>query len=181
MSVRTSKRTVLAAFSITVTLSNLAWAGEVTGTGTAKDGDDIMVQGIDFRLQGIDAFEESQACQDAKGVSVPCGQFAKEALSKLVQGKSVVCNPTGETDGKRVIGRCYAASANIEEQMVRSGWAFVRPDYAKERTATLCQLERSAAASQLGGWKFQFQRPYFMKRGHRKSLAQIACQHEFTR
>lgn len=163
----------------------LAFAGPSTAQSLngaiAHDGDDIIFAGSDFRLQGIDAFELEQMCQDAKGAKVPCGQYAKNALAQLLHGQSVDCKPTGENAGKRIVGRCYAGSQNVEEEMVRGGWAFVRPDFAKERTSMLCQLERNAAASQLGGWALQFKRPYFFKSGKSKSFAQIACQHEHAR
>lgn len=57
----------------------------------------------------------------------------------------------------------------------------VRPDDAKDRTSMHCQLERNAAASNLGEWAFKFVSPYFFKPGKRKSFEQIACSHEFAR
>ncbi len=173
-------RTILNGAIFAVALAGNATAQSANGA-IAHDGDDIILAGTDFRMQGIDAFELGQPCQGAGAAAIPCGQRAKDELAKVIQGQTVECRPTGERAGKRIVARCFAGTTNLEEEMVRRGWAFVRPDYAKERTSMLCQLERTAAASNLGGWAFKFERPYFFKPGKRKSFDQIACQHEYAR
>lgn len=147
----------------------------------ADDGDDIILAGTDYRLQGIDAFEETQDCTDKNRSVVQCGKIAKAELAAIIRGQVVDCRPTGKRSGRRTVARCFAGGVNVEEEMVRRGWAFVRPDFAKERTSALCQLERTSAASQRGAWALDFQRPYFVKGGRNKTLKQIACQHEHAR
>lgn len=177
---RLPSRTLLNGAIFALALAGPATTQSLNGA-VAHDGDDLILAGTDFRMQGIDAFEKEQDCQDARGAEVPCGKHAKAELAKLIQGQTVQCVPTGERAGKRKVARCFAGSTNLEEEMVRRGWAFVRPDYAKERTQALCQIERVAASASLGGWAYRFKRPYFFKPGKRKTFEQIACQHEFAR
>jgi endonuclease YncB( thermonuclease family) len=141
----------------------------------------IVFNGTDFRLQGIDALEEDQSCTDKMGAAVPCGRIAKAELDAILKGERVECRPTGQRDGKRAIGQCFASGVSVEYEMVRRGWAFVRPDFATERTAELCQIEHTAAASNLGAWALKFERPYFFRGGRKKTFQQIACQHEYAR
>jgi endonuclease YncB( thermonuclease family) len=163
-----------------IALAATAIAQSLNGA-TAHDGDDIILNGTDFRLQAIDALEEEQLCTSKTGATVPCGIMAKAELDAILRGKLVECTPIGQRDGKRSIGQCFASGVSVEHEMVQRGWAFVRPDFAKERTTELCQIERTAAASSLGAWALSFERPYFFKGGKKKTLQQIACQHEFAR
>lgn len=39
----------------------------------AKDGDDVIWNGADYRLEGVDAFERPQMCDDASGQPYDCG------------------------------------------------------------------------------------------------------------
>jgi endonuclease YncB( thermonuclease family) len=171
---------MLAGAGLSIALAAMATAQSLNGA-VAHDGDDIILNGTDFRLQGIDALEEGQSCTDSKGTTVLCGRIAKAELDAILKGKQVECKPSGQRDGNRVIGQCFASGVSVEHEMVRRGWAFVRPDFAKERTAELCQIERTAAASNIGVWALRFERPYFFKGGKKKTFQQIACQHEFAK
>lgn len=171
---------LLAFVGLAVAPPSLTSAQSLNGA-TAQDGDDVILNGTDFRLQAIDALEKEQSCTDKTGASVPCGRIAKAELDAILKGKQVECKPSGQRDGNRVIGQCFASGVSVEHEMVRKGWAFVRPDFAKERTAELCQIERTAAASNLGAWALKFERPYFFKGGKKKTFQQIACQHEYSR
>jgi endonuclease YncB( thermonuclease family) len=173
-------RTLLNGAIWAIALAGPATSQSLNGA-TAHDGDDIILNGTDFRLQAIDALEKDQTCEDRTGAAVPCGRIAKAELDAILKGKQVECKPSGQRDGNRVIGQCFASGVSVEHEIVRRGWAFVRPDFAKERTAELCQIERTAAASSLGAWALKFERPYFFKGGKKKTLQQIACQHEYTR
>ena len=63
-----------------------ARAQSFDGHAFAKDGDDLIVDGTDIRLFGIDAFEFKQRCE-ADGALYPCGKIAKQELAKKVQGR----------------------------------------------------------------------------------------------
>lgn len=162
---------------------SLALAGDMTATGRAQadDGDDLIINDNDYRLSGIDTFEKRQLCKAANNSSVPCGAMAKDALAKLVDGQSVTCHDTGKRDGRRIIALCLIGRLDIQEEMVRIGWAFVRPDFAGTRTSRLCMLEAEAARARLGAWALDFERPYFAKRGRNKTFQQISCRHAWAR
>jgi hypothetical protein len=62
-------------------------------------------------------------------------------------------------------------------QMLRSGWAFVRPDFlSAERAARLCAIEAEARLAKRGMWAGRWhERPYFRKGGTNKTLVEISC------
>lgn len=151
-----------------------------TGPATAHDGDDLLINGQDYRLSGIDAFESGQTCNSGTEVAIDCGSKAKEALSIIVEGKQVTCRDIGERAGKRVVAICSVARLDIQEEMVRIGWAFVRPDFAGSRTARLCTLEAEAASARRGAWALNFKLPYFVKGGKNKTREQVSCQHAYS-
>lgn len=150
----------------------------------AIDGDDICVDGVgrrcaggtDYRLYGIDAFEAGQTCMGANGQPYGCGGGAREALAAIINGRQVSCVRV-KRDGGRLIGNCNAGGVDVEAEMVRSGWAFVRPDFIDgEREKELCAIEAEARSAKRGLWAGSFeQRPYFWKGGRKKTLVQISC------
>lgn len=142
----------------------------------ALDGDDLIIDGQDYRLEGIDAFEGSQGCQSASGQIHRCGEEAKAALAGVINGRSVACIPTGKRHRNRLIANCTAGDLDIEAEMVRSGWAFVRPDFLSvEDAAQLCAIEAEARARKAGAWAGNFELPYFQKGGQRKTREQVSC------
>jgi endonuclease YncB( thermonuclease family) len=162
---------------------------DFTTSGTAEpcDGDDLIIRGRDYRLNGIDAFETGQRCGGLK-----CANHAKNSLDNIVRGKTVHCLDIGERHGDRVIARCTVRGGSrrvqsVEELMVWLGWAFVRPDFLRNdpaRKALLCRLEREAARASRGQWALKWMAndlPYFHKRGKRERLDQVTCRHEFRR
>jgi endonuclease YncB( thermonuclease family) len=64
----------------------------------------------------------------------------------------VTCQHESKKDKKRIIACCFVGTLNIQEEMVRRGWAFVHPDFAGPRTAALCALDNSAAQKRVGLW-----------------------------
>ena len=169
---------------LAVAFATSAYASDLSATGsaTAKDGDDLIIDGRGYRLSGIDAFEERQMCRGDFKQDVACGRMAKAALTGLVANKQVTCRDTAERAGKRIVAICSIGALDIQEEMVRIGWAFVRPDYAGERTARLCALEAEAARARRGGWALWWsKRPYFAKGGRRKTFEQISCRHVWAR
>ena len=147
--------------------------GTFVGRATPIDGDDLLLDGNDNRLSGIDAFEKDQHCG-----AVACGVEAQKMLASIVAGKEVTCQDTGKRDGQRIIALCSVGELDIQEQMVMSGWALTRPDFAGDRTSRLCMLEATAATTKTGAWGivgYVMQPPYFWKGGKRKTLKQISC------
>ena len=180
---RTRSTAIVAAGIAIAALSALA-ASSARAEAYALDGDDICIDGVgkqctggeDYRLHGVDAFEARQSCKDANGRPYGCGAEARKALAAIIAGRPVSCIRV-KRDRDRWIGNCAAGDIDVEAELVRAGWAFVRPDFIEgEREAQLCAIEAEARAAKRGMWAGSWdQRPYFWKGGKRKTLAQMSC------
>lgn len=118
------------------------------------DGDSLLIDGRNTRLEGIDAPEYNQSCYDAGGQLYECGQKAKDALAELVKN-GVKCRKQTTDIYRRDVSICYAGSVNVNRQMVREGWAvaYTRyfPDFADD--------EKAARREKRGLWGGRFIRP----------------------
>lgn len=88
------------------------------------DGDTLRLNGITWRIHGIDAPEAKQTCVDGWWA----GQEATRALGRIVWTRKVECTGVTKDRYGRSVGRCTADGEDIGTQMVREGyaWAFTR-------------------------------------------------------
>lgn len=99
-----------------------AVAGEaVSGQARVVDGDTIKVGSVTVRLKGIAAPERDE----------PGGADATEAMRRLIGGRSVRCELTGERTHGREVGYCTAGGTDLNGEMVRGGWALSCPRYSR--------------------------------------------------
>lgn len=84
------------------------------------DGDTIRLNGVTWRLFGIDAPEKQQACPDGWWA----GQEAHRALGRIVWTRKVECEEVTKDRYGRTVGICKADGADIGSSMVRGGWAW---------------------------------------------------------
>ena len=140
-------------------LTSPVWAAECI------DGDTLIVDGTDFRLDGIDAPEFNQICLDEKGQEWPCGRDARDALAKLTANCATArCEDKGpDTVYQRRIGLCTAAGLRtgsaadaLNEWLVREGWALNLEPYAKGRYLA---AQKDAENNRRGIWKGCFVAP----------------------
>jgi endonuclease YncB( thermonuclease family) len=114
-------------FGVTVALSSTTVAAQ-----TITDGDTLRLNGVTYRLHGIDAPEAKQACADGW----PAGSLATTRLQALVSGRSVVCEKRDQDRYGRTIAVCRANGEDLGGILVREGlaWAFVRysRDYVEQ-------------------------------------------------
>lgn len=129
---------------------------DITGKPRVIDGDTIEIAGERIRLHGIDAPEMKQICKNQKGKDIPCGQLAKQALEKLVQGQDVICKGDTRDRYKRLLGVCYVWPFNINEQMVTDGWALAYRKYSRDYV----KAETFAKARREGMWCGEFMPPW---------------------
>src|SRR5688572_29418082 len=94
----------------------------LSGVGRSIDGDSLMVGEWEVRLFGIDAPELMQTCQRG-GQSWACGSDAALQLSKLVNGKRVICVSRGADTHGRTVARCTADGVDLNRVMVATGYA----------------------------------------------------------
>lgn len=118
------------------------------------DGDTLRLGDRTVRLAKVDAPERGQTCADASGQAFDCGAAAAEALSRLVNGRSVVCLVSGRDRFGRGLGLCSAGGAELNAGLVAAGWAL-----AAEDDAGVQALEADARRTARGLWAGDFTRP----------------------
>ncbi len=132
------------------------------------DGDTIIVDGDKVRLEGIDAPEMKQTCLNSNRKNYKCGSQARNALKAMLLSnnlKSFKCNVSGKDRYDRLIGECFIDQVNINEWMVRQGWAMAYLQYSKKYV----EQEKSARAEKIGIWQGDFIKPWDWRRGKRLS------------
>jgi endonuclease YncB( thermonuclease family) len=118
-----------------------AWTGIVVHV---TDGDTVLVSmggcTVTVRLAEIDAPEDGQ----------PGGGEAREALSRMVAGRSVSVEERDVDRYGRVVARLAVEGLDASEEMLRQGhaWHFTR--YSDD--ARLAELEKDARVARLGIW-----------------------------
>lgn len=109
---------------------------------TVTDGDTIKLDGVSYRIWGIDAAENKQLCPDGW----PAGRAATTHMRELVHGRTVACEFKTKDRYGRTVALCRANGQDIGAAMVRAGhaWAFIR--YSRDYV----DQERQARAENLG-------------------------------
>ncbi len=120
----------------------------------AVDGDSLLIDGRNIRLEGIDAPEYNQKCFDAQGRLYDCGRKSKETLSALV-ANGVDCVRRKIDRYKREVSICHAGELNVNREMVRRGQAVAYTRYLNDFAAD----EAEAKKAKRGIWSGRFMRP----------------------
>jgi endonuclease YncB( thermonuclease family) len=120
----------------------------------AADGDSFNIGTRGFRLQGIDAPELNQICQDEAGRDWACGKAAHGALVLLLAQPGLSCQAEYSDQYKRALATCSSTgTADIAAAQVAAGSAISNEfngirDYGKE--------EDSARKAKIGIWRGEF-------------------------
>ena len=136
--------------------SGAASADFLSGRAVIVDGDTLDIGATRVRLEGIDAPESSQTCEQANGKSWPCGKIASQSLARLIEGAEVTCASQGTDKYGRMLGLCATRSVDLNQAMIKAGmaWAFVK-------YSTRYVSEEATARSQKAGvWQGQAQAPW---------------------
>ena len=99
------------------------------------DADTIELYGAKIRLEGIDAPEQSQTCENQQAVIYNCGRHATGALKELIASmpnKTIKCDYTDQDKYGRLVGSCMIGTTNINGWLVENGWALAYRQYSKE-------------------------------------------------
>ena len=122
------------------------------------DGDTIDLNGVRYRLEGIDAPEMAQRCKAVSG-AWNCGIAARNALVEMTKGRNVTCRGDQRDKYGRVIGYCKAGGIDLNGQMVRRGYAWAFRKYSQTYVAQehLAQTERRGIwqAKTMTAWQFR--------------------------
>lgn len=126
------------------------------------DGDTLAVDGVVYRLHGIDAPEGNQ----------PGGDNATRALEALVDLGDVRCQGTKRDRYGRLIVVCHVKDIDMNAAMVREGWALAYRRYSMDYV----KAEFSACLNQRGMWAGEFVEPWRWRRGEREPKRYERCE-----
>lgn len=132
---------------------------EIGGPARAVDGDTLVIGAQAVRLEGIDAPEDGQDCEDARGRSWHCGAAAGNALTALVRD-GVRCTGHAFDAYERLLGTCRANGADVGAVLVRDGLALAYVKY----TDRYAGEEAAARKAQRGVWQGDFTAPWDWRR-----------------
>ena len=134
------------------TTQKLVIVGKVT---KIKDGDTIKISDLfTVRLYGIDSPEKKQLCINKLGKNYSCGTKSTEYLKKLIGRRKLSCINYGVGKYGRFLFECTnGQGVNINEQMVKDGWAVA--EYGEKYRKS----EELAKAGSVGIWSGIFERP----------------------
>jgi len=130
-------------------------AGEIKGNPIITDGDTIKITNKRIRFYGIDAPENKQLCKK-NFKEYKCGIAATDALIKKINKRQVKCVLQDSLDRyKRYIGVCFVEEINLNQWMVRNGYAVAYRKYSKD----YIRDENYAKKNKLGIWSGDFINP----------------------
>lgn len=130
------------------------------------DGDTLSFAfaGVKVRLDGFDAPEKAQICDDKHGRAYKCGKVAADALKALISGRDVICSTQRKKDRYgRELGACSVGGVDIGAYMVSNGHAEAYRKYSLEYVI----LEEQAHAAGLGIWQGRHTAPSDWRKGVR--------------
>jgi endonuclease YncB( thermonuclease family) len=137
-------------------LAHPAHAETINGKARVIDGDTIEVAGTRIRLEGIDAPERGQECQDRLRQPYDCGATAVRTLVELTRGQTVSCEPVGLDKYRRTLAICRLSSGlDLNAELVRQGRAVAFRRYSVRYVGD----EDAARASRAGLWQGSFEHP----------------------
>jgi endonuclease YncB( thermonuclease family) len=126
----------------------------VRGRAHVVDADTLDVAGVRIRLHGIDAPERDQSCTRS-GQAWRCGREASAALSGLVGGHALRCEPRDRDRYERVVAVCWMGDVEVNRWLVDQGWALA---YRRYSTAYV-SAEDAARQARRGIWTGSFETP----------------------
>ena len=135
---------------------------QVFGWVYVADGDTLNYQEQKIRLYGIDAPEHDQLCTK-DGIQYACGRAARQRLKEIIGRAEINCTHKDTDKYGRSVSICYVGDQDINEQMVREGWALAYRQYSNIYIAQ----EKTAKDQKLGIWAGEFERPDSYRRKYK--------------
>ena len=141
-------------------------AEEIIGISKVIDGDTVHINNFKIRLEGIDAPEMRQKCKkEFLKISSTigfifykdynCGEVSKKKLKDKIKESEIKCISSSKDRYKRHIATCFKGQTNLNQWMVRNGYAIAYRRYNKKYIPD----EDFAKENKLGLWKGKFMDP----------------------
>ena len=141
-------------------------AEEIIGISKVIDGDTVQIDNFKIRLEGIDAPEMRQKCKkEFLKISSTigfifykdynCGEVSKKKLKDKINKSEIKCISSSKDRYKRHIATCFKGQTNLNQWMVRNGYAIAYRRYNKKYIPD----EDFAKENKLGLWKGKFMKP----------------------
>ena len=131
----------------------------INGIAHVVDGDTIHIEKNKIRLHGIDAPEIDQTCT-IKDKVWNCGIESSLELKKLILDNNISCVVSDIDKYNRYIAECFINNQNINELMVKNGWAIAYRYYSLD----FIDDEEIAKNNKAGIWKGEFLDPYLFRK-----------------
>tara|TARA_B100001996_G_scaffold109093_1_gene82481 strand:+ start:161 stop:631 length:471 start_codon:yes stop_codon:yes gene_type:complete len=135
--------------------TNISHSKTIIGKAKIIDGDTIHIKNNKIRFHGIDAPETKQTCKINDEVWF-CGKQSTKELKNLLNKQEVKCITNDVDIYNRFVAICYVNEININQWMVKSGWAIAYRYYSTDYIIE----EKYARDNELGIWKSEFLKPY---------------------
>lgn len=123
--VRSVSLAILAA--ATPLVATHARAAELNGVAEVRSGNEVVVGGTVVRLFGLHAPANDERCKFSDG-KYRCGIIAWAELIKLADGRDLSCDIESGTEDGHPLATCYLGERDVNEALVRTGWAEARAD-----------------------------------------------------
>ena len=140
-------------------IANYANSKTILGKARIIDGDTIHIKSNKIRLHGIDAPESKQTCK-IDNQDWYCGKQSTKELKNLINNQKVECNVNDVDRYNRYVAICFVNEININQWMVKNGWAIAYRYYSKDYIIE----EKYANDNKLGIWNSEFIEPYAYRR-----------------
>jgi endonuclease YncB( thermonuclease family) len=124
---------------------------------TVADGDSFSIGTRKLRLDGVDAPEYRQTCNDADGAAWECGKAARAALKQLLREPGLVCEAGAHDRYARALATCSNTRVpDIAAAQVENGFA-ISSEFWEIRSYP--DEEETAKAAKRGIWAGAFMLP----------------------
>ncbi len=96
----------------------------ITGRATPLGADTLRINQVTIRLDGIEAPDRDQTCARSENRGWRCGESAQTALSRMISGRNLRCEPSGKDAAGTVRAACFSGTNDVAGALVRGGHVF---------------------------------------------------------
>lgn len=159
--------------SLLVLLCGPLHAEMLIGTIRIVDADTIELSSpLNIRLVGIDAPEVGQACRDASGATLDCGEMAAEYARRAYDGRAGRCDVEGHDRNGRPLAVCHVDGLEMNAELVRLGIARIYREGMRYEDRRYFEEQKEAILLARGLWAYDMIDPALWRAGQRNEVAE---------